>query len=172
MTVWTAGIKLLYWVVGLFCNTYKKISREARDEAAFSVDAVPPGRKKKLKLSYYQSVNFFYLPSEITQTILHSERMIRLGGAVKKYSVHYGATGGVSFILTDFSKEFQIHYYGILPNLFREGQDIIAEGRFDKNGVFVATRVLAKHDERYMPREMVERLKKNGLWEDYNRNAY
>lgn len=119
-----------------------------------------------------QSVNFFYLPSEITQTILHSERMIRLGGAVKKYSVHYGATGGVSFILTDFSKEFQIHYYGILPNLFREGQDIIAEGRFDKNGVFVATRVLAKHDERYMPREMVERLKKNGLWEDYNRNAY
>ena len=113
----------------------------------------------RTNLTLRQSVNFFYLPSEITQTILHSERMIRLGGAVKKYSVHYGATGGVSFILTDFSKEFQIHYYGILPNLFREGQDIIAEGRFDKNGVFVATRVLAKHDERYMPREMVERLK-------------
>jgi cytochrome c-type biogenesis protein CcmE len=89
------------------------------------------------------------------------DERFRLGGMVEKGSVHR-APGSleVSFVVTDFKHELPVHYSGVLPDLFREGQGVVAHGRLGANGVFVADEVLAKHDEKYMPPEVARALKK------------
>lgn len=117
------------------------------------------------------TASFFRMPSEITQEDMQSGRPLRLGGFVEKGSVNKKQGTEVSFVVTDFSKEEPVLFNGILPDLFREGQGIIAEGRFDQSGNFIADRVLAKHDETYVPKDIVDRLKAQGLWEAYQSHA-
>ena len=108
---------------------------------------------------------FFYSPSEIAERALPPGTRIRLGGLVEDGSVERGADGSVSFAVTDTSKTIRVDYRGILPDLFREGQGIVAEGVLTGAGLN-ADNVLAKHDENYMPREVVDALKAQGVWQE------
>jgi len=105
---------------------------------------------------------FFFTPSEALEKAIPPERRFRLGGLVEEGSlVRKGAA--VTFRITDSAKTLPVAYTGVLPDLFREGQGVVAEGRL-KDGVFQAQTVLAKHDETYMPKEVAEGLKKAGHW--------
>ncbi|AQR60998.1 cytochrome c biogenesis protein CcmE [Brevundimonas sp. LM2] len=109
------------------------------------------------------SVTFFFSPSEVTEQKAPTGRVIRLGGLVETGSVQtHGAT--VSFAVTDNKATTQVVYHGDLPDLFREGQGVVAQGSFGPDRTFQADTVLAKHDERYMPREVSDRLKADGEW--------
>ena len=107
---------------------------------------------------------FFYSPSEIKERQLTAGTPIRLGGLVKEGS--WTRSGEVSdFVVTDGQTELATHFVGLLPDLFREGQGVVVEGQLTPQGTFAATNVLAKHDENYMPREVVDELKKRGEWQ-------
>ena len=109
---------------------------------------------------------FFYTPSDIvTDGKAHPGQRIRLGGLDVKISVKRNGQH-VSFVVTDTDKTLAVSYTGILPDLFREGQGVVAEGKLDTAGVFVADTVLAKHDENYMPKEVADALKKEGCWQE------
>ena len=108
---------------------------------------------------------FFNSPSEIAERGLPPGTRIRLGGLVEDGSVERGADGSVSFAVTDTSKTIRVDYRGIVPDLFREGQGIVAEGVLTGSGLN-ADNVLAKHDENYMPREVVDALKAQGVWQE------
>ena len=110
------------------------------------------------------SVTFFFSPSEITLEDAPEGRTIRLGGLVETGSVERAPDGRVSFSVTDNAASTRIIYHGDLPDLFREGQGIVAQGAFNGERVFEASQVLAKHDETYMPREVADRLKETGEW--------
>ena len=107
------------------------------------------------------SIVFFFSPSEMAERQPGPDERLCVGGLVVEGSVGETADGGVVFRVTDGAMEQEIAFSGILPDLFREGQGIIAEGRLE-NGVFVAEEVLAKHDEKYMPKEIAETLKEQG----------
>jgi cytochrome c-type biogenesis protein CcmE len=109
------------------------------------------------------SVTFFFTPSEVTVAKAPAGRDIRLGGLVEAGSVQrHGAD--VSFAVTDNAATTRVIYHGDLPDLFREGQGIVAQGAFQPDRTFVAHQVLAKHDEKYMPREVADKLKAKGEW--------
>lgn len=110
------------------------------------------------------SIVFFYTPSEISLKQVAAGTHIRLGGMVENGTLIKGAGGQVSFNVTDLTKTMMVSYTGLLPDLFREGQGVIAEGRTGADGVFKADMVLAKHDEKYMPKEIVDKLKAQGKW--------
>lgn len=105
------------------------------------------------------TASFFRMPSEITQQDVQTGRPLRLGGFVKQGSVKKVDGTVIHFVVTDNIKQEAIVFNGILPDLFREGQGIIAEGRFNQQGEFIASRVLAKHDETYVPKDIEDRLK-------------
>jgi cytochrome c-type biogenesis protein CcmE len=109
-------------------------------------------------------IAFFATPSEIAANPPGPERRLRLGGLVETGSLVKEADGAVRFAVTDGKAAVAIHYVGILPDLFREGQGVVAEGRVDPAGFFAADTILAKHDETYMPKEVVEALKRSGEW--------
>jgi cytochrome c-type biogenesis protein CcmE len=111
------------------------------------------------------TVAFFVTPSEIAEGKIEADRRFRLGGLVVPGSIRRD-DGTVAFMLTDQASEVQVRYRGLLPDLFREGQGIVAQGELDGQGVFVASEVLAKHDESYMPPEAAEALKRAGVWRD------
>ena len=105
---------------------------------------------------------FFHSPSEIKEKEISSTQRIRVGGLVVKDSINFSSSKAVvSFLITDLNKDLKIVYEGILPDLFREEQGIIAEGYLTSENYFVADQVLAKHDENYMPPEIAETLKEN-----------
>jgi cytochrome c-type biogenesis protein CcmE len=107
---------------------------------------------------------FFYSPSEIMERQVAAGTPIRLGGLVKEGS--WVRTGSISdFVVTDGQTEMTTHFEGLLPDLFREGQGVVIEGSVTEQGTFAATNVLAKHDENYMPKEVVDELKKRGEWQ-------
>lgn len=107
---------------------------------------------------------FFYSPTEVKTHLVASGTPMRLGGLVKDGS--WIKNGNVNdFVVTDGQTEIPAHYVGILPDLFREGQGVVAEGSLTPQGTFSASAVLAKHDENYMPKEVVEALKKSGEWQ-------
>ncbi|WP_292050486.1 MULTISPECIES: cytochrome c maturation protein CcmE [unclassified Brevundimonas] len=110
------------------------------------------------------NVTFFYSPSEATAEKVPVGQLIRLGGLVEAGSVVKGGDGSVRFSVTDNAASSTIVFQGDLPDLFREGQGIVAQGRFLPDRTFEATQVLAKHDETYMPREVADRLKEKGEW--------
>ena len=110
------------------------------------------------------SVTFFYSPSEATADTAPEGRNIRLGGLVEAGTVEKAADGSVAFVVTDNAATTRVVYHGDLPDLFREGQGIVAQGAFGPDRVFHASQVLAKHDENYMPREVADRLKEKGEW--------
>lgn len=110
------------------------------------------------------NVTYFFSPSEVTEAAAPTGRVIRLGGLVEAGSVVKGADGTVVFVITDNAGTAKVSYHGDLPDLFREGQGIVAQGAFRPDRVFEASQVLAKHDETYMPREVADRLKEKGEW--------
>src|SRR3990172_9131513 len=110
---------------------------------------------------------FFYSPTDLIEKPPPAARSLRIDGLVEENSVRRCADGKtVEFRVTDLVNSVAVHYEGILPDLFREGQGVVAEGSLDAAGVFVAREVLAKHDETYMPREVVDALKKSGMWRE------
>ena len=109
------------------------------------------------------NIVFFYTPSEINQSDRQSGRQLRLGGLVKDGSVEIDGMQSV-FVVTDGSANITVRYNNALPSLFREGQGVVAEGRVE-NGIFMAQNVLAKHDENYMPAEVANKLKEQGVWQ-------
>ncbi len=112
------------------------------------------------------SIVFFHPPSEVAEKGLKPGTRFRLGGLVKDGSVARGDGQRVRFVVTDGKGELPVTYIGILPDLFREGQGVVAEGVLQAGGEFRADSVLAKHDETYMPREVADALKKQGVWKE------
>jgi cytochrome c-type biogenesis protein CcmE len=112
------------------------------------------------------TIVFFYTPSEIAEKNIEPGQRIRLGGLVEKGSIARSEATMVKFIVTDTVKAMPVIYLGQLPDLFREGQGVVAEGKLDSAGTFIADTVLAKHDERYMPREVADALKAKGVWQE------
>lgn len=109
---------------------------------------------------------FFISPSDAKEQSLDAGRAFRLGGLVETGSLSMSADNSrVRFSVTDMAESITVEYHGILPDLFREGQGVVTEGSFDAQGVFVADKVLAKHDETYMPKEVADALKEQGHWE-------
>jgi cytochrome c-type biogenesis protein CcmE len=111
-------------------------------------------------LALRENINLFFSPSQIAEGTAPSNTTIRLGGMVVAGSVQRGANLGVTFVLTDLAEQVTVTYEGILPDLFREGQGIVTQGKLDSSGRFVAQQVLAKHDETYMPPEVNDALRK------------
>ena len=109
---------------------------------------------------------FFNSPSDIAEKAPPPGTRIRLGGLVEMGSVVKSDGGNVAFAVTDGRSEVRVRYAGLLPDLFREGQGVVAEGKFGADKVFTAETILAKHDERYMPREVADMLKKQGVWRE------
>jgi len=131
------------------------------------VAAVAPILALAVGLSLFamrDSVTFFFSPSEATADKAPEGRVIRLGGLVETGSVSRPVHGEVVFTITDNAASTRVVYRGDLPDLFREGQGIVAQGAFEADRTFRATQVLAKHDENYMPREVADRLKEKGEW--------
>jgi cytochrome c-type biogenesis protein CcmE len=114
--------------------------------------------------AFEENIVFFRTPTDIAQNKVEEDRRIRLGGLVEEDSVEQGLDGTVTFGVTDTLNTVTVTYLGILPDLFREGQGVVTEGRL-MNGIFVADEVLAKHDENYMPPEVTEALKQAGQWQ-------
>jgi cytochrome c-type biogenesis protein CcmE len=118
-------------------------------------------------LALQENLEFFYSPSEIIAKSAPEGRRLHVGGLVEQSSVKHEADGKtVDFRVTDGSKAVTVVFSGALPDLFREGQGIVVVGKLDGNGVIRADSVLAKHDENYMPREVVDALKKSGHWQE------
>lgn len=106
---------------------------------------------------------FFYSPTEIHEKSVAAGTSVRLGGLVKEGT--WKKSGDKNdFVVTDGTTDMVAHYTGILPDLFREGQGVVVEGAVATDGSFAATNVLAKHDEKYMPKEVVDELKAKGEW--------
>lgn len=110
-----------------------------------------------------ENINLFYTPTQIASGEAPRDTRIRAGGMVEKGSLQRSADSlDVKFVVTDFNKSVTITYRGILPDLFREGQGIVALGKLNSDGIVVADEVLAKHDEKYMPPEVTKALKESG----------
>jgi cytochrome c-type biogenesis protein CcmE len=112
------------------------------------------------------SIVFFSTPTMVAEKHVQPGKRFRLGGLVQPGSLVRGDNLAVSFSVADGSAMLPVAYKGILPDLFREGQGVIAEGALDASGVFKADTVLAKHDETYMPKDVADALKKQGHWKD------
>ena len=112
------------------------------------------------------SIVFFSTPSAVAEKHITAGRRFRLGGLVERGSLVHGDNLAVSFKVGDGTATLPVAYKGILPDLFREGQGVVAEGALDSSGVFRADIVLAKHDETYMPKDVADALKKQGHWKD------
>ena len=112
------------------------------------------------------TITFFYTPSEITEEKVSPGQRLRLGGLVEEGSWIRGEGTMSTFVVTDTIKTIKVTYNGQLPDLFREGQGVVAEGIIDGGGTFVADTVLAKHDENYMPKELADSLKEKGVWNE------
>ena len=140
-----------------------------RKQRLIVVLAVLAGLAIAVGLMFYalrQNINLFYTPQQVVAGEAPLDTQMRVGGLVVDGSVKRNEeTLDVSFDITDGKGSFTVHYQGILPDLFREGQGIVAEGAMNTEGLFVAETVLAKHDETYMPPEVAEALRETGVWQ-------
>ncbi len=112
------------------------------------------------------SIVFFNSPSDIKEKQVAAGTRVRIGGLVKDGSVQRGDNLRIRFEVTDGKNDVPVNFQGIVPDLFREGQGVVAEGKLEPGGILDADTVLANHDERYMPKEVVDALKKSGRWEE------
>lgn len=110
------------------------------------------------------SIVFFYGPTELAEKAPAPGTRLRIGGLVGPGTLARRGQATVSFAVTDLKSDVQVTYTGLLPDLFREGQGVVAEGTLEGPGVFRADTVLAKHDETYMPRDVADKLRKQGVW--------
>lgn len=107
-----------------------------------------------------QNINLFLTPDQIISQHISADDYIRLGGMVRKGSVARDKEGlGVRFIVTDLKRDIAVYYQGILPDLFREGKGVVAEGHMNDTGIFIASQVLAKHDENYIPKNIDKKMR-------------
>jgi len=107
---------------------------------------------------------YFYSPTELTEKTIPDGQSVRVGGLVEQSSVTGTNGSDMTFTITDTNESVTIRYSGLLPDLFREGQGVVVEGLLAKDGAIAADRVLAKHDENYMPKEVADALKAQGVW--------
>jgi cytochrome c-type biogenesis protein CcmE len=112
------------------------------------------------------SLVFFLSPTMVVEQKPPADKRIRIGGLVEQDSVKKTDGDVTRFVVTDGRHRLTVSYRGVLPDLFREGQGIVAEGALNSDGLFVASQVLAKHDENYMPPEVADALKKSGHWQE------
>ena len=118
--------------------------------------------------AFRKNMMYFYTPSDLLTGQLAPGAALQLGGLVERGSLKRGEGLKIEFTMSDCNNAVPVRYEGVLPDLFREGQGVVAEGALDSSGVFRADTVLAKHDETYMPREVADALKKQGHWKaDY-----
>lgn len=111
-----------------------------------------------------EKISFFMSPTELSERRVEPGRLLRVGGLVVQGSIERGTDGTIRFALTDGVQAVTVAYRGILPDLFREGQGVVVQGSVAAGGGFQASEVLAKHDERYMPKEVAESLQRSGHW--------
>lgn len=116
-----------------------------------------------------EGISYFKSPTELTNSPPRSDQLIRVGGLVEGGSIKMKADGEISFLVTDQNKSIEVRYRGILPDLFSENQGVIGSGYF-VGGIFEANEILAKHDEKYMPIEVIDTLKKQGVYKVPNSN--
>lgn len=130
--------------------------------------AVGLGTATALTLAAFQDhLVFFYTPTDLATKPVPRDRSVRIGGLVEQGSVQRVAgTTETRFVVTDLEKSVPVVFAGALPDLFREGQGVVANGRLGADGVFRASEVLARHDENYMPSEVAEALKRSGRWNE------
>jgi cytochrome c-type biogenesis protein CcmE len=141
----------------------RKQKRTATIAGLLAVAALAVG----LILSAFENtIVFFYTPAEIASKQVKAGTRVRLGGLVEKGSILRGENALIKFVVTDTEKTMQVNYTGQLPDLFREGQGVVAEGVVQGDGSFIADTVLAKHDENYMPKEVADKLKEKGVWQE------
>ena len=117
------------------------------------------------------SIVFFYSPTEVAEKSVQPGSRLRVGGLVKTDTLVRSEGQKVDFVVTDGAHDLKVVYQGLLPDLFREGQGVVAEGVLEAPGQLRAETILAKHDERYMPREVVDALKKQGRWQEGEASA-
>jgi cytochrome c-type biogenesis protein CcmE len=117
------------------------------------------------------NIVFFYSPTEVVEKSVQPGARLRVGGLVKANTLVKSEGQNVAFVVTDGAHELKVVYQGLLPDLFREGQGVVAEGVLAAPGQLRAETILAKHDERYMPREVVDALKKQGRWQEGEASA-
>jgi cytochrome c-type biogenesis protein CcmE len=117
-------------------------------------------------LALRDNIVFFYGPSELAQKAPHAGQRLRIGGLVRQGSLVHERDRTVRFAVTDKKQDVVVTYTGLLPDLFREGQGVVAEGTLGQDKLFHADSILAKHDERYMPRDVADALKKQGVWRE------
>jgi cytochrome c-type biogenesis protein CcmE len=115
--------------------------------------------------AFEENLRFFYSPTELAEATIPQNRVVRIGGIVEQGSLKRDGMEA-RFRVTDMAKAVDVVYRGQLPDLFREGQGVVCEGTLAADGMFRAAEVLAKHDENYMPREVVDALKKSGRWQE------
>jgi cytochrome c-type biogenesis protein CcmE len=144
------------------------MSRKRRRLLALALGLALLGAATAMVLAAFNDdLVFFYSPSDLIAKAIAPGRRIRIGGLVEKASLAREADGhSVGFRVTDGKTDIAVVFDGMLPDLFREGQGVVAEGRLRADGVFAASTVLAKHDEKYMPPEVVAALKKAGRWQE------
>ena len=141
-------------------------SRTARRRLAL-IGAAAPVLALAAGLTLYGlrgSISYFYTPAQAQAAHVGAGLPIQLGGMVERGSVIKRADGAVIFVVADRTARSTVTFRGDLPDLFREGQGVVATGAYDAKGGFIATQILAKHDERYMPRELTKALKAQGEW--------
>ncbi len=144
------------------------MSRKRRRLLAVAVGLVLLGTATAMVLAAFNdTLVFFYGPSDLAARHIDPGRRIRIGGLVAEHSVVQQESGHrVGFHVTDGKTDIAVVFDGVLPDLFREGQGVVAEGRMQPDGVFAAISILAKHDEKYMPPEVADALKKAGRWQE------
>jgi len=114
--------------------------------------------------NFNDNLVFFYSPTDLKEKQVSGDEIIRIGGLIKGNSV-IKKSGSTEFVITDLNNEIIVEYEGILPPMFREGQGMVAKGTLN-DSVFIADNLLTKHDEKYMPPEVADSLKKSGRWKE------
>jgi cytochrome c-type biogenesis protein CcmE len=139
-----------------------------RRRLAFAIAVIVAGAGAAGLIIYalQDNVLYFYSPSDVVAKHVGAGIAFRIGGLVKDKSLHRGKGADVHFAVTDGKADIPVEYEGVLPALFREGRGVVALGALTPSGTFDATEILAKHDERYMPREVVDALKRSGRWNE------
>lgn len=112
-----------------------------------------------------KTITFFKTPTELAEEGFKPGMRLRIGGLVKEGTLQRGPNQTVHFEVTDTNRSVPVTYQGLLPDLFREGQGVVADGALQPSGEFKADSVLAKHDEKYMPKEVADALKQQGMWQ-------
>jgi cytochrome c-type biogenesis protein CcmE len=144
------------------------VTPKKRRRLAFAIALVAAGAGAAglIVFALKDNVLYFYSPSDIEAKHIAPGVAFRVGGLVEQKSVHHGAGAEISFVITDGRARVPVEFSGVLPALFREGQGVVALGRLNDARVFSASEILAKHDERYMPPDVVDALKRSGRWKE------